>query len=163
MPDVVVEVALQKLPDNLWPTTRTVVQIIDGIHTSTGLPWWATLSFAALGEHLLPHASRLPNLNIKQITQMPNEDTNSSVAHAAYRGKDSAAAIFCEADAGISSPDIHMAAGQAQSPDAAHDSSCAASWHTCSGCPSREGWSSKLAGLQIPDAARQSFNFFAEF
>ena len=33
----------------LWPTTRGAVKLIDGMHTATGLPWWATLSLTALG------------------------------------------------------------------------------------------------------------------
>lgn len=38
------------LPDNLWPTTRTAVGAIDGLHRLTGLPWWATLTLTAVGE-----------------------------------------------------------------------------------------------------------------
>lgn len=33
----------------LWPTTRGAVKLIDGLHSATGLPWWATLSLTALG------------------------------------------------------------------------------------------------------------------
>lgn len=35
----------------LWPTTRGAVNLIDGLHSATGLPWWATLSLTALGAH----------------------------------------------------------------------------------------------------------------
>jgi hypothetical protein len=42
---------MAQLPENLWPTTQAVVHAIDSIHAATGLPWWATLSLTAFGEH----------------------------------------------------------------------------------------------------------------
>lgn len=41
----------------LWPTTRFAVNLIDGMHTATGLPWWATLSLTALGMPYLSYVS----------------------------------------------------------------------------------------------------------
>ncbi|EIE20465.1 hypothetical protein COCSUDRAFT_67376 [Coccomyxa subellipsoidea C-169] len=38
-----------QLPETLWPTTKAFVSLIDGLHSYTGLPWWATLSLTAVG------------------------------------------------------------------------------------------------------------------
>ncbi len=44
----------------MWPTTKAFVNLIDGVHSYTGLPWWATLSLTAVGE-LKPLGATLHN------------------------------------------------------------------------------------------------------
>ncbi len=50
-----------QLPETLWPTTKAFVSLIDGLHSYTGLPWWATLSLTAVGENLTEHFPLLHN------------------------------------------------------------------------------------------------------
>lgn len=41
--------------EGAWPHVALAVRAVDSLHSATGLPWWATLSLAALGER--PRAS----------------------------------------------------------------------------------------------------------
>lgn len=49
-----------ELPESVWPTTKAFISLIDGVHSYTGLPWWATLSLTAVGE-FEPLPAKSPN------------------------------------------------------------------------------------------------------
>lgn len=97
-----------QLPESLWPTTKAFVGLIDGLHTYTGLPWWATLSLTAVGEEL--QFCKFPC-----CTPFPSSARSySSRFCVSNRCTSSPAACVGEADACISRAVVHLAAGTAE-------------------------------------------------
>ncbi|CAL8465063.1 g4598 [Coccomyxa elongata] len=86
-----------ELPESLWPTTKAFVNLIDGVHTYTGLPWWATLSLTAVGVRaaLLPisvqqmRASAALWSTWRQAQQTAAGRTASQSGHSAAEGASS--------------------------------------------------------------------------
>ena len=97
-----------QLSESLWPTTKAFVGLIDGLHTYTGLPWWATLSLTAVGEKLDVPFAKLYLPSVLQIRLISG--------HFVMRNRCTGgpAACICTADARISRAVVHLAAGTAE-------------------------------------------------